>query len=84
MTIQFHVDDLCMSYMHQSALDDVVEQLNGVFKTSKKELLVTRGSVHDYLGLTIDFSEKNQMVFTMYDYIKDIVNTAPIYIWNYK
>ena len=28
--------------------------------------------------LTIDFSEKNRIVFTMYHYIKNIVGTAPL------
>ena len=38
----------------------------------------SRGTAHNYLRLTIDFSEKNQVVFIMYDYIEDIiVDTDP-------
>ena len=28
--------------------------------------------IHKYFGLIIDFSGKNQGIFTMYDYIEDI------------
>ena len=77
MTIQFHVDNLKLSHMDQGALDKVVRELNGVFCTSKKELAETKGDVHKYLGLTIDFSKSGHVIFTMYDYIEDIIGTAP-------
>ena len=34
--------------------------------------------VHKYLGLAINYSEKNQVVFTMYNYIEDIIGTPPL------
>ena len=45
-----------------------------------------KGDIHEYLGLTINFSGKynpdepnktGQVVFTMFDYIEDIVASAP-------
>ena len=73
--------------MEQKVLDDLMKDLNNVFRTSKKELTETRGDIHEYLGLTIDFSGKynsnepdktGQVIFTMFDYIEDIVTTAPL------
>ena len=78
MTIQFHVDDLKLSHMDQWAWDNVLIELNNVFRTSKKELAETKGNVHEYLGLTIDFSKSGRVIFTMYDYIVDIIGTAPL------
>ena len=43
----------------------------------KKELAETKGDIHKYLGLTIDFNKKGQVIFTMYDYIKDIIGIVP-------
>ena len=86
MTIQFHVDDLKCSHMDQEVLDSLVKDLNNVFRTKKKELAETKGDIHEYLGLTINFSgrynpddpnKKGQVVFTIYDYIKDIIASAP-------
>ena len=36
-------------------------------------LTVTRGKVHEYLGMTIDYSEEGKVEFTMYDYIDDLL-----------
>ena len=86
LTIPFHVDDLKCSHMDQAVLDNLVKELNDVFPTNKKELAETKGGIHEYLGLTIDFSgrygpddpnKKGQVVFTMYDYIEDIIASAP-------
>ena len=53
---------------------------------NKKELAETKGNIHKYLGLTIDFSgrydvndpnKRGQVVFTMYDYLEDIIDSAP-------
>ena len=86
LTIQFHVDDLRCSHMEQKVWDDLVKDLNNVFQTNKKELVETKGDIHKYLGLTIDFSGKynldepnkpGQFIFTMFDYIEDIVASAP-------
>ena len=35
---------------------------------------MTRGEVHDYLGLTIDYSVKGKVKFYMFDYIEQILN----------
>ena len=78
MTIQFHVDNLKLSHMDQGALDNLVKELNDVFRTSRKELAETKGDVHEYLGRTIDFSKRGHVIFTIHDYIEDIIGTAPL------
>ena len=40
-------------------------------------LTVTRGKVHEYLGMTIDYSEEGKVKFTMYDYIDDLLEELP-------
>jgi hypothetical protein len=77
ITIQFHVDDLKISHMKQSVIDSVLDDLNNKFGTSKKPLAATTGEVHDYLGMTIDYSEKGKVKFIMYDYLEDIMAEMP-------
>jgi hypothetical protein len=74
-TIQFHVDDLKISYVTQTVLDDVINQLNAEFGTIKK-LAASYGKIHEYLGMTIDYSEDGKVKFTMYDYLEDILVEA--------
>ena len=64
--------------MDQGALDKVVKELKDVLRKSNKELAETKGDIHEYLGLTIDFGEKGHIIFTMYNYIEDIIGTAPL------
>lgn len=35
------------------------------------------GLIHDYLGLTIDFLLYDKVVFSMFDFLKDITVEAP-------
>ena len=39
----------------------------------KGSLTVTRGDVHEYLGMTIDFSQPSKVQFTMNEYVKGLV-----------
>jgi hypothetical protein len=60
ITIQFHVNGLKISHDKQSVIDSVLSDLNNKFGTSKKPLAATTGNIHDYLGITIDYSESNK------------------------
>jgi hypothetical protein len=77
ITIQFHVDDLKISHKDQSVIDSVLMDLNKKFGTTRKPLAATTGMIHDYLGITIDYSEKEKVKFTMYDYLEDIIDEMP-------
>ena len=57
--------------MDQEVIDDKLTDLNNVFATKKKRVSVAKGSVHDYLGITIDYGEEGKVKFTMYDFLED-------------
>jgi len=76
LTVQFHVDDLKISHNDQRVLDGFIKQLNGVFGVPKP-LAESIGRIHEYLGMTIDYSEEGKVKFTMYDYLEDILSDAP-------
>ena len=76
ITIQFHVDDLKISHVSQTAIDDVIDALNAIFGKDKK-MSASYGKIHEYLGMTIDWSEEDMVKFTMYDYLEDILLEAP-------
>jgi hypothetical protein len=77
ITIQFHVDNLKISHMKQSVIDSVLNDLNNEFGTTKKPLAVSTRQIHDYLGLTIDYSETGKVKFSMYDCLEDILSEMP-------
>jgi hypothetical protein len=77
ITIQFHVDEFKISHRDQSVINEVLLDLNKQFGTTRKPLVATTGVIHDYLGITIDYSEKGKVMFTMYDYLEDILDEMP-------
>eukprot|EP00957_Ditylum_brightwellii_P174168 13260128-Ditylum_brightwellii.AAC.1 len=41
------------------------------------KLRTTQGKVHEYLGMTLDFSKKGKVRVGMTDYIKEIIEDFP-------
>ena len=76
LTIHFYVDDLKIFHVSQTAIDDAIDDLNVIFGKDKK-VSTSYGKVHEYLGMTIDWSDDNMVTFMMYDYLEDILLEAP-------
>ena len=75
-TILWHVDDLKISHMDPTVVTSVLEKLTGVFST-QPSLSITRGKVHEYLGMTLDFSKQGTVEIKMDKYIKDMLDGVP-------
>ena len=75
-TIQWHVDDLKISCKDPKAIEAIIKKLDKRYgKTSP--LTITKGKIHDYLGMTIDYSIPDKVIFTMYDYVNEIIESLP-------
>jgi hypothetical protein len=75
-TAIWHVDDIKISHVDQSVLDVVAQSLSDRYG-KHKPLTVHRGPVHDYLGMTIDYSEAGKVKFIQKDYVEGILDEAP-------
>lgn len=62
--IQFHVDNLKLSYMEQGVLDKIINALNDIFGSEGDMLAALYGSVYKYLGMTINWSEIGRVIFS--------------------
>jgi hypothetical protein len=72
-TVRFHVDDLMSSHVDPKVNDEFHKWLNKMYG-SYGEVKTTRGKVHDYLGMTFDFSTEGKVIIDMIDYIKNMVD----------
>jgi hypothetical protein len=64
----WHVDDLKIPHVNESVNTTVIGMINNEF--GKEEALsITRGGIHDYLGMTLDYSEKGKVKIKMLDYV---------------
>jgi hypothetical protein len=75
-TILWHVDDLKISHVDPEVVTSVIELVEGEFG-KEAPLTIMRGKVHEYLGMTIDFSTKSKVRFSMIDYIRNILDELP-------
>lgn len=72
-TVRFHVDDLMCSHMDPKVNDELEEWLNEMYG-KHGPVTTTRGDVHDYLGMTFDFSTKGKVKIDMIDYMERMVD----------
>ncbi len=75
-TIGWHVDDLKILHVNPRVVESIVAQLNNKYG-KEEQILVNRGKVHDYLGMTIDYSVTGKVLFGMQGYVDQIISEAP-------
>ena len=73
MTIVWHVDDCKISHKDKAVVSDTIRKLEECFG-KESFITVTHGPVHDYLGMTIDYSTEGEVKFYMYDYIEQVLS----------
>ena len=56
-TILFHVDDLKIPHVNHSVVMDIVNSLSKKYRDIML-LSISRGKVHEYLGMTFGYSKK--------------------------
>jgi hypothetical protein len=78
-TVRFHVDDLMSSHIDPKVNDKFLVWLNDMYG-KHGEVKATRGRIHDYLGMTFEFTESKKLIVSMADYIKRLVDEFPVKI----
>ena len=75
-TVGWHVDDLKISHHDSRVVDDILHALNERYG-KESPLVITRGRVHEYLGMKMDFSIPGQVVLSMPEYIDSLIKEMP-------
>ena len=75
-SIVWHVDDAKISHKDPNVVSDVISLLNDRYG-ELQPVTENRGKLHDYLGMTLDYSTPGKVVFRMDDYIEGILEEAP-------
>ena len=77
LTIRFHVDDVLASHMEQEVLEEFFTWVNERYG-GLKEVTCTRGRIHTYLGMTLDFTQKGKVKIRMDDYVQRMLEEFPV------
>ena len=67
---------LKISHFSVRVIEDILEKLSERFG-KEDPLTITRGKVHDYLGMTFDYSTTGKVAITMQDYIERMLDDLP-------
>ena len=71
-TVTWYVDNIKMSHKTQQVLEDLLTLLNDEFR-KEAPLTITRGKIHDYLGMVIDYTVPGKVKFMMKDFIQGVL-----------
>ena len=72
-TVRYHVDDSWSSHVDPRVNDHFLKWLNKMYG-QYGEVKCTRGKIHDYLGMTFDFTEPGKVKIGMIDYVADMID----------
>ena len=77
-TLVWHVDDIKSSHMDPRVNDEFLLWLKRQYgNEGLGEVKYTRGMYHEYLGMTLDYSEQGKLRIDMREYIKKTCNFYP-------
>ena len=75
-TLVWHVDDMKISHGDSKVVDRIIKMLEAEFG-KEAPLTIRRGKIHDYLGMTLDFSIDGKVQINMEDYIRTMLAELP-------
>ena len=75
-TILWHMDELQISHEDSAVVTDIIQQLNDKYGQCTP-MISTRGKIHEYLGMTIYFTNIGKVKMTMYDYVDKMISKLP-------
>jgi hypothetical protein len=79
MTICFHVDDCKLSHRKRKVMDRMIKYLRqeyeSIFEDGSGAMSVSRGKIHKYLGMVLDYTVPGQVSIDQFAQIDDIITT---------
>ena len=70
MTLIWHVDDIKVSHRDEAEIDKFLNYLREIYDDEEiGKMKVTKGDVHEFLGMRLDYSKKGKVIINMVDYV---------------
>jgi Reverse transcriptase (RNA-dependent DNA polymerase) len=77
-TVTWHVDDLKSSHVDAKVNDEFLLWLQKMYGDKDiAPVKATRGKIHDYLAMKLDYTERGKLKLDMVDYVDDMIQDFP-------
>lgn len=73
MTITWHVDDLKISHKYDIEVTKIIQWFESIYGNVR----VSRGKVHDYLGMNLDYTDRGKVKISMVPFLKQVIDEFP-------
>jgi hypothetical protein len=77
LTLVWHVDDVKISHVSPKVVTRMINWINKtyvrIFEDGSGSMKVSRGKKHDYLGMSLDFTERGSVRISMKPYVEEMV-----------
>jgi hypothetical protein len=73
-TTTWYIYDIKLSHIDSAIVTRVINWLKNIYG---EDMRVSRGKLHDYLWMTLDFTMKGEVKVRMVDYLKWVINDFP-------
>jgi hypothetical protein len=77
MTVCFHVDDCKLSHRDPKVMDDMIgwlkKEYEHIFEDCYGKMTVSRGKVHKYLGMQLDYTIRGMVKISMLEFVDEIL-----------
>ena len=80
MTVVWYVDDLKLSHICPQEVSATIEFLCEHYEDENGKLKVTRGKIHYFLGMTLDYTTPGEVKIKMINYVKKMIREFPVEI----
>ena len=79
MTLTWHVDDMKISHKDPEMVSSFIDWMKMKYENIKLDakVKVSRGKVHDYLGIEIDYTTPGQVRMNMQRYVEKMIDRFP-------
>jgi hypothetical protein len=54
-------------------IEYIRQEYESIFEDGSRAMTVSRGKIHKYLGMTLDYTVRDQVKITMFDYVNEIL-----------
>ena len=78
-TILWNANDIKMPHVDSEVISRILSDIDTEYVNIAK-ITITRGKIHKYLGMTINYSSTSKVNLSMADHIGNILDDIPEYI----